>query len=80
MIPPFGRWDPRSIPAAVLELLASAHVAYVLPEELSIIRTFLSTPYGNEENVWQTFDAYWDAVDFAAREQRVHDLYVRNRH
>src|SRR5450759_3728298 len=74
-VPASPRTDPNSVGLAVLELLADAHVQRVLPEDIPAILKFLAVETGQELEAWQDFDAYWDSVDFAAREELASRLY-----
>ncbi len=75
MLRNFADDDLRSIAAAIVELLSTAYASYILPEDIAIMRSFLQTPLGEETEAWQRFDAYWETIDYTAREPQVDTLY-----
>jgi hypothetical protein len=74
LTPTYARSDSRSIFYAVLGLLEVLHVQPVIPEDIPATLAFLDTPAGSEESGWQQWDAYWEAVDLAARLEALGDL------
>ena len=67
--------DSRSIGLAVLELLSTARISAVLPEDIPILMAFLETPAGKEKVAWQIFDRYWNQVDLDGRKSKVRSYF-----
>ena len=52
--------DPRSIDWEAFEVLQNAVPNELRREELPVLREFLNTPPGKEEEAWKKWEAYWD--------------------
>lgn len=74
-IPHVEKGDICSISLAVLDLLSSAHISWVMPVDIPVLLKFLETPTGEELEGWKRFDAYWEEMDMNARQQEANALY-----